>query len=101
MGLTYLSQGTEVGMEGLMLNTLTFYLLAAAIEIAECFAFWSVPRLHKPWWWLIPGLLLLVIFVWCLTKVDCSLRRMRLYLWREHYHVAVVMWLVENTRPNR
>jgi drug/metabolite transporter superfamily protein YnfA len=42
----------------------------AVAEIAGCFAFWGWLHLGKPVWWLLPGLLFLVVFAYLLTLVE-------------------------------
>lgn len=89
-------------MGGLVANTLLFYGLAAITEIAGCFAFWSVLRLQKPWWWLIPGMLSLILFSWCLTKVDAAFAGRAYAAYGGVYIMASLLWmrLVEQARPD-
>jgi small multidrug resistance family-3 protein len=47
-----------------------FYLLAAAAEIAGCFAFWAWLRLGRSVLWVGPGVLALVIFALALTRIE-------------------------------
>lgn len=86
-----------------MLHTVSFYLLAAITEIAGCFAFWSVLRLQKPWWWLVPGVLSLIVFAWCLTKMDSAFAGRAYAAYGGVYIMASLlwMWLVEQARPDR
>jgi small multidrug resistance family-3 protein len=52
------------------MKTAAVYVGAAIAEIAGCFAFWSWLRLGKPIWWLLPGLISLIVFAYLLTLVQ-------------------------------
>jgi small multidrug resistance family-3 protein len=79
------------------------YLLAAFAEIAGCFAFWAVLRLGKPAWWLVPGVLSLVLFAWLLTRVDAGFAGRAFAAYGGVYIAASLawMWAVEGARPDR
>ncbi len=79
------------------------YALAAFAEIAGCFAFWAVLRLGKPAWWLVPGLLSLVVFAWLLTRVDAAFAGRAFAAYGGVYIAASLawMWAVEGARPDR
>ena len=67
------------------------YVGAAIAEIAGCFAFWAWLRLGKPLWWLLPGVLSLIVFAYLLTLRNrrCWPRLRR--LWRHlHRRLAVL-----------
>ena len=49
------------------LTTGLIYVSAAFFEIAGSFAFWGWLRLAKPVWWLIPGVVSLILFAYLLT----------------------------------
>ena len=51
------------------MKSLLWYLLAAAGEIAGCFAFWAWLRLGKSPLWTVPGTISLVLFALALTVV--------------------------------
>ena len=54
------------------LSGLALYAVAALAEIAGCFAFWAWLRLDRSAWWLVPGLVSLVILAWLLTRVGAG-----------------------------
>jgi small multidrug resistance family-3 protein len=68
------------------------YLLAAFAEIAGCFAFWAVLRLGKPAWWLVPGVLSLVLFAGRAFAAYGGVYIAASLAW---------MWAVEGARPDR
>ncbi len=79
------------------------FALAALAEIAGCFAFWAVLRLGKPAWWLLPGLVSLVLFAWLLTRLDVAFAGRTFAAYGGVYIAASLawMWAVEGARPDR
>lgn len=86
-----------------MLTSFVWYGMAALAEIAGCFAFWSWLRLGRSVWWLVPGLLALVLFAWALTRVDADFAGRAYAAYGGIYIAASLgwLWLVEETRPDR
>ncbi|MGD9508494.1 MAG: YnfA family protein [Geminicoccaceae bacterium] len=86
-----------------MLTSFAWYGLAALAEIAGCFAFWSWLRLGRSAWWLVPGLLTLVVLAWALTRVDSDLVGRAYAAYGGIYIFASLgwLWLVAGTRPDR
>lgn len=83
-----------------MLNFLWF-LLAAALEIAGCYAAWMWLRLGRSVWWLAPGTLSLVAFAIVLTRVDAVFAGRAFAAYGGIYIVSSLAWLavVERTMP--
>ncbi|MGQ7956943.1 YnfA family protein [Pseudomonas sp. SP16.1] len=83
-----------------MLNYLWF-LLAALLEIAGCYAFWTWLRLDRSAWWLLPGLLSLALFALVLTRVEAAFAGRAYAAYGGVYIVASLAWLafIEKTRP--
>jgi small multidrug resistance family-3 protein len=52
------------------MSMVAVYLLAAAAEIAGCFAFWARLRLNASALWLVPGVASVCLFAWLLTIVE-------------------------------
>ncbi len=79
------------------------YIGAALAEIAGCFAFWGWLRLEKPLWWLVPGVVFLVLFAYLLTLVDSSFAGRAYAAYGGVYIAASLAWLwtVEGARPDR
>jgi len=85
------------------LATLAVYALAAAAEIAGCFAFWAWLRLeHSPAWALL-GVASLVLFAWALTRVDTAFAGRAYAADGGVYIAASLVWLlaVEGVAPDR
>jgi small multidrug resistance family-3 protein len=76
---------------------------AAIAEIAGCYAFWAVFQLGKPAWWLLPGILCLLLFAWLLTLAESDAAGRAYAAYGGIYIVASLAWLwtVEGTRPDR
>lgn len=83
--------------------SLLLYLLAAALEISGCFAVWAVLRLHRPAWWLLPGLLALLLFAAVLTRVEVPLAGRAYAAYGGIYILASLAWLwgIEQQAPDR
>jgi small multidrug resistance family-3 protein len=83
-----------------MLNYLWFFL-AALFEIAGCYAFWSWLRLGKGAWWMVPGLVSLVLFALLLTRVEAAYAGRAYAAYGGIYVVASLAWLgvIERARP--
>lgn len=83
--------------------TAVTFLAAAVAEIAGCFAFWAVLRLGKPLWWLVPGILSLILFAWLLTRADAAFAGRAFAAYGGVYIAASLgwLWLVEGARPDR
>lgn len=73
---------------------------AALAEIAGCFAFWAVFRLGKSNWWLVPGVISLLVFAYVLTLPSASTAGPT---YGGVYIVASLLWLwaIEGQRPDR
>ena len=54
------------------MRSYAFYFAAAFAEIAGSFAFWAWLRLGKSALWLVPGVALLELFEFLLTRVDAA-----------------------------
>ncbi|MDX2242376.1 MAG: YnfA family protein [Leptolyngbyaceae cyanobacterium bins.302] len=85
------------------MQTLIFFLIAAVGEIAGCYTFWAWLRLGKSIWWIVPGLLALIIFAIALTKIDASNAGRAYAAYGGIYILSslVLLWLVEGVRPDR
>jgi small multidrug resistance family-3 protein len=83
-----------------MLNALWF-LLAAVLEIAGCFAFWMWLRLGKSVMWIVPGMLSLALFALVLTRVEAQFAGRAYAAYGGVYVVASLCWLgfIERARP--
>jgi len=85
------------------MQTFFFFLIAALGEISGCFAFWAWLRLDKSIFWLIPGVLALIIFAFALTKVDAS-NAGRIYAAYGGFYILSSLfwlWLAEGVKPDK
>ena len=79
------------------------YIGAAMAEIAGCFAFWAWLRLGKSAWWVIPGILSLIVFALLLTRVDSAFAGRAYAAYGGVYIAASLawLWIIEGSRPDR
>lgn len=85
------------------MQTFFFFLLAALGEISGCYAFWAWLRLDKIIFWIIPGILALIIFAFSLTKVDAS-NAGRVYAAYGGFYILSSLfwlWLAEGVKPDK
>ena len=82
---------------------LALYALAAAAEIAGCYAVWAWTRLGASPVWLAPGLVALVAFAWLLAQVDAAFAGRAFAAYGGVYILASLawMWAIEGHRPDR
>lgn len=85
------------------MKSITFFVLAAFFEIAGCFAFWAWRRQDRAVWVLAPGLACLVVFAWCLTRVEAPYAGRAYAAYGGIYIAASLAWLrgVEGVAPDR
>ncbi len=85
------------------MRSYAFYFAAAFAEIAGCFAFWAWLRLGKFALWLVPGVALLALFAFLLTRVDAAFAG-RAYAAYGGVYIAsslAWLWMFEGIRPDR
>ncbi len=85
------------------LQPLALFLLAALLEIGGCFAFWSVLRLGRSPWLLLPGALALILFAVALSRVEAAFAGRAYAAYGGIYIASALLWLllVERTVPDR
>ncbi|RZJ97750.1 MAG: YnfA family protein [Brevundimonas sp.] len=85
------------------MKLLLIYPLAALAEIAGCFAFWAWLKLDRSPWWLVPGVLSLIVFAWLLTLVPTDAAGRAFAAYGGVYICASLAWmaLVEKSPPDR
>ena len=81
---------------------LATYAAAALAEIAGCFAVWSVLRLGKPVWVLVPGAACLGLFAWLLTLSPAEASGRAYAAYGGIYVLGSLLWLwvVDGVRPD-
>ncbi|MCZ6512975.1 MAG: YnfA family protein [Nitrospinae bacterium] len=79
------------------------YSAAAVAEIGGCFAFWAWLRLGRSIYWVLPGLVSLIVFALLLTRVEAMFAGRAFAAYGGVYIAASVLWLwvVEGQRPDR
>ncbi len=82
---------------------LTLYVLAALCEIGGCFAFWPWLGLRRTALRLVPGMVLLALFAYLLTRLDAAFAGRAYAVYGGIYITTSLAWLwaVERTRPDR
>lgn len=83
--------------------TVLAYIAAALAEIAGCFAFWAWLRLDRSPWWLVPGVVSLVLFAYLLTLVNVEHAGRTYAAYGGVYILSAMFWLwfVEGVKPDR
>lgn len=83
--------------------TALIYIAAALAEIGGCFALWAWLRLDKSIWWLVPGVISLVLFAYLLTLVPSDAAGRAYAAYGGVYIAASLLWLwaAEGARPDR
>jgi small multidrug resistance family-3 protein len=78
-------------------------MAAAFFEIAGCFSFWAWLRQARPWWVILPGLVSLVLFAGCLTRVESSFAGRAYAAYGGIYIASSLAWLrgIEGVSPDR
>ncbi len=83
------------------MQNILWFALAAACEIAGCYAAWMWLRLGRSAWWLAPGAVSLLVFAVALTRVDAAYAGRAYAAYGGVYIVSPLVWLaiVERTTP--
>ena len=86
-----------------LLTTSFLYISAALCEIAGCFAFWIWLRHAKSVFWLIPGIVCLVVFALLLTRIDTAFAGRAFAAYGGVYVCLSLRWLwaLEGARPDQ
>lgn len=84
------------------MNTFLIFAVSALFEIAGCFSFWAVTRLGRSALWLLPGLVCLSLFAWCLTRAEADAAGRAFAAYGGVYIAASILWLwlAEGRRPD-
>jgi small multidrug resistance family-3 protein len=78
-----------------------WFIVAAACEIAGCYATWMCIRLGRSPWWLAPGTVSLIVFALALTRVEAAFAGRAFAAYGGIYIVSSLVWMavVERTAP--
>ena len=85
------------------MTSFVFYFAAAVVEIGGCFAFWAWLRLGKSVYWILPGIMSLVIFAILLTRIESIFAGRTFAAYGGVYIAASLLWLwlIEGQRPDK
>lgn len=85
------------------MKDILIYIGAAFFEIFGCFAFWNYFKLDKSPYWLMPGILSLMMFAFLLTKVQTEFAGRAYAIYGGIYIVASLLWLyfAEHQTPDK
>ena len=80
-----------------------FYTAAAVAEIGGCFAFWAWLRLGKSVYWILPGIVSLVVFAVLLTRIEMIFAGRAFAAYGSVYIATSLLWLwiIEGQRPDK
>jgi small multidrug resistance family-3 protein len=84
-----------------LIRNVAWFLAAAALEIAGCYATWMWLRLGRSAWWLVPGTISLVAFALALTRVDAAFAGRAFAAYGGIYIVCALLWMavIERAMP--
>lgn len=85
------------------MQAVLIYAAAAMAEIAGCFAFWAWYRLGRSAFWLMPGVLSLMLFAWLLALSPPDQAGRAYAVYGGIYIAASLLWLrlVEGQKPDQ
>jgi len=85
------------------LKSIAWFSIAAVFEIGGCFSFWLWLRKGSSAWVSIPGVLCLLLFAACLSRVDSDYAGRAYAAYGGIYIVTSLLWLrgVEGVVPDR
>lgn len=75
------------------MQSVLWYIFAAACEIGGCYAVWMWLRLGRTAWWLVPAVLILIAFAVALTRVDTAFAGRTFAAYGGVYIVSALAWL--------
>ena len=75
------------------MTSFAFYTAAAVAEIGGCFAFWAWLRLDKSVYWILPGIVSLIVFAVLLTRINSMFAGRTFAAYGGVYIVASLLWL--------
>ena len=85
------------------MTSFAFYAIAAVAEIIGCFAFWAWLRLDKSLYWILPGIVSLIVFAVLLTRINSMFAGRTFAAYGGVYIVASLLWLwiIEGQRVDK
>ena len=85
------------------MTSLAFYVAAAVVEIGGCFAFWAWLRLGKSVYWILLGIVSLIVFAVLLTRINSMFAGRTFAAYGGVYIVASLswLWIIEGQRLDK
>jgi len=85
------------------MRSLLFFVLAAALEIVGCYAFWAWLRVGRSVWLCLLGVISLIGFAICLTRVESTYAGRAYAAYGGICVAASILWLwsAERIAPDR
>ena len=85
------------------MTSFAFYTAAAVAEIGGCFAFWAWLRLDRSVYWILPGIVSLVVFAILLTRIEAIFAGRTFAAYGGVYIASSLFWLwiIEGQRPDK
>ena len=85
------------------MRSIAFYFAAAVAEIGGCFAFWAWLRLGWSKYWVVPGVVALIVFAVLLTRIELAFAGRVYAAYGSVYIVVSLVWLrvIEGAQPDR
>ena len=75
------------------MTSFAFYAIAAVAEFIGCFTFWAWLRLDKSVYWILPGIVSLIVFAVLLTRINSMFAGRTFAAYGGVYIVASLLWL--------
>ena len=75
------------------MTSFAFYAIAAVAEIIGCFTFWAWLGLDKSVYWILPGIVSLIVFAVLLTRINSMFAGRTFAAYGGVYIVASLLWL--------
>jgi small multidrug resistance family-3 protein len=97
------AHSSVIAVHNCRMQSIVWFVSAAAAEIAGCYAFWMWLRLNRSAWWAAAGVLALIAFAMALTRVDLPHAGRAYAVYGGIYIVASLgwLWIAEGVRPDR
>ena len=76
-----------------MIAEFSIFFIASFFEILGCYSFWMVYKLDKPYYWILIGVVSLVLFAYLLTKVNLEFAGRAYAIYGGVYIISSLLWL--------
>ena len=76
-----------------MFRDICIFFAAAFFEILGCFSFWLVFKSNKTYFWLMLGIVCLILFAYLLTKIELAYAGRAYAIYGGIYIISSLFWL--------